>query len=749
MDSKAAPRFSGVEFSTNDTLPSVVRQVLLRNDFFSCFSVKGVDQEVPITMDDTYSAVETAFSRTHHRRRKVFGSAVEDAEREPLQRTDFLTAEDIMQEETRIIGGIFEASDECLDTEDQHSDSKDLPKLSIGEQVVLTAMALEERNGFDGDNDSYEGDVCVQSVLESEGMQETSKTSHKHSPEATEKASRHTLNTFDDSCSDIYTDNRRRSKRIRKPTASFLSESNSIASKITNKPSAPVVQENLDEEALIGSIDGLFVFADKETVTVKDIVVALEAEYGVTLTHKNKVFVRSHLKNLVQGMVEPTVGLNDDERNSEEEHDDDVDTSDPELEDGEEDSYAEPENAKSKRTNEKGRVKELTSREGKLPRRTAKPSAIRIHAEMLRKKRMDELRVRQEELQVQQNKEDQERAEKIAARFDTNTEELKLKRLEDRLDLLQKLDKKRIEVVSGENVGVKLENIEKDVPSIAHTSDSDSDSDLELEIVDSVETDHLKPPVREMSAPSKNQDALLKVLSILPCASSVVTAATKKSEISWSEIGVNVQASPGKSLSARAMLRRTLLLKQRKMGNLWLARELGYNSEQDHLRDCLKAEELKRDRVIKMEEARLKMNERKQLRERMLIDNQEIVGDVDGNNDEDEEEDDWNENVSSASTHDEDEELALAKILEQRENPEHLEEGSCDGELQGVDDEESINDDVHSLDKDEDPSDVLISSINTNVKAQVIDEKSPMDPCEGHEAARHEEKLNLCNPSGP
>ena len=79
-----------------------------------------------------------------------------------------------------------------------------------------------------------------------------------------------------------------------------------------------------------------------------------------------------------------------------------------------------------------------------------KPSHVRIHAEMLRKRRIEELKVRNEELQLKQSKEGQQRAEQIAAKFETNTEELRLKRLEDRLDLLQKLDQKRIKVVSVE-----------------------------------------------------------------------------------------------------------------------------------------------------------------------------------------------------------------------------------------------------------------------------------------------------------
>jgi DEK C terminal domain len=64
--------------------------------------------------------------------------------------------------------------------------------------------------------------------------------------------------------------------------------------------------EQPDDDDLIFSIDNLFVLADMDTVTVKDIVVALEAEYSVTLSKKSKAFVRDRLMNLVEGTAVPT-----------------------------------------------------------------------------------------------------------------------------------------------------------------------------------------------------------------------------------------------------------------------------------------------------------------------------------------------------------------------------------------------------------------------------------------------------------
>jgi hypothetical protein len=67
------------------------------------------------------------------------------------------------------------------------------------------------------------------------------------------------------------------------------------------------------QETLILSIDLLYVHADKETVTVKDIVASLEAEYSQKLDKTTRRLVKSHLAQLVNGKVEPSVPRDIDE----------------------------------------------------------------------------------------------------------------------------------------------------------------------------------------------------------------------------------------------------------------------------------------------------------------------------------------------------------------------------------------------------------------------------------------------------
>ena len=70
---------------------------------------------------------------------------------------------------------------------------------------------------------------------------------------------------------------------------------------------------------------------------------------------------------------------------------------------------------------------------------------------MLRKWRLQGLRVRNEELMQLANQGDQKWAKAIQQKFETDTHELRLKRLEDRLELLAKLDQKRIQFMATSN----------------------------------------------------------------------------------------------------------------------------------------------------------------------------------------------------------------------------------------------------------------------------------------------------------
>ena len=356
-----------------------------------------------------------------------------------------------------------------------------------------------------------------------------------------------------------------------------------------------------DLDTLETSIDVLFELADKNTVTVRDIVSSLEAEYDVKFTKATKNMVRDRLKALIDGAVDEKV-------------DEDEEVSEQGDDESEAEISSDEESFKQNRrpTSKKAKPSRAT-RPVRNASTTKKPSAQRIHADMLRQRRMEELRVRNEEMQAAENKEDQERAQDIAKIFDTNTDELRLKRLEDRLDLLAKLDQKRFQVIvkeedQGEDdeeddevVSSAVENETEKAPEAVSTGESDSDSDDELEILVAPHT--FAATSKVLISPTSKASALLTM--------PLSKALPQKKGVAWSST-----TSPGKS---RAALRTMLQKKQRHIGNLWLARELGYKSEQEHLDDCRKAEARKRSMVIALEEERQKNNERKILRERMLM----------------------------------------------------------------------------------------------------------------------------------
>lgn len=466
--------------------------------------------------------------------------------------------------------------------------------------------------------------------------------------------------------------------------------------------------EQPDEEDLFLSLDNLFNEADAETVTVRQIVSALEAEYGVTLTKATKKQIRERLTGLIQGDITPLVGASeenagnvsdiqaDEESSSEEEEEssDDEEEAGSEYEDEEEEKQAQRA-AKKKQAKEareaKAKLKKASksksssgktgssrsssnSRRKSLRKPKTKKASIHAHAEKLRQKRMQELRVRNEELQLQQSEEDRKRAEMIAAKFETNTDDKRWQRLEDRLDLLQKLDQKRLQIIELDDIPLKqlqkledekakaavaavLKAKEEEKEQEADEEDSDSDDDIELEIEGC--GDNKKSVFPSMAKKS----TALSVLDLADIASPMAKKNPKHKKAFLANLTNNSnrrqqQLSPSRNSNARAMLRSNLLQKQRKMGNMWLARELGYKNEKEHLRDCMEVEKKKRDMVLQREAQRLAANERAQLRERL----QEPVFDEE---EEAELEETMGDASNAAAEGDDDEEMALAKQIEE------------------------------------------------------------------------------------
>ncbi len=429
-------------------------------------------------------------------------------------------------------------------------------------------------------------------------------------------------------------------------------------------------------EKILMATDKLFdEVDDKGSVTVKQILERL----GVPLNKATKKAVRQRLVELITAWQRQQEEEKSDESSKED------DSSDEEGDDGEEEASGEeeeeeiggaddeyepdarkPRASKAKRTRAVAtkRTRRLASertRRKKLNKSLQK-SALRIQAEQLRKKRMQELRVRNEELQYESK--DQERAEQIAAKFETQTDDQLRERLSNRVNLWQKLDQKRWNVLQAQPI-IKpepVETVQANKPEADpidnttdkvpidddHSSDSDSDDDLEI-------TGPTKTLMVTRNSPKKVKR---DVLSLLELSSPKLAGHRKEPAI-----------SPNRSL---ANLKRQLKSKHQKMGNLWLAQELGYKNEQEHIQDCVQLEERKRQLQLAREQERLKESELRQERLLQLGVNYEEEEEEQQSPPDDEESPENHDDEKPTDEDGEDEEIAMARemgVLTSDSNP--------------------------------------------------------------------------------
>uniref|UniRef100_A0A7S4ADR4 DNA replication checkpoint mediator MRC1 domain-containing protein n=1 Tax=Pseudo-nitzschia australis TaxID=44445 RepID=A0A7S4ADR4_9STRA len=536
------------------------------------------------------------------------------------------------------------------------------------------------------------------------------------------------------------------------------------ASKAAKKPSSSSSRLPKKQEWVIAT-DALFVKTeDKSAVTVKQIFLSLEKQFHRKITKQLKTVVRDRLRALITGTAKPafakeketTSNESDSDSNngeiqssSESESDDyseeDADDEASDYSDSDDKNKATKQKKKAlaaKQSKKKKKKKTVADEEAddnededanedakttRTRRRTVRPkrrkAAARAAAKVVeahklrRKKRADELKVRNEEMQLDQTREDEERMDAIAAKFETNTDELRLKRLEDRLDLLQRLDETRISVVVAnetistsptrtptttnedsiekknglkDNAAADIANKEKKVeaPSDSSSSSEEESSSDEEDLVivgmkkpfKPLEPLHNHLPSRglqllkEIGSPKGGGNKKSEQRSKAAADITLPIAATKKSikKMDTDTTAGSAILSPNRSMRARFTLRNALKQKQRRQGNQWLARELGYKTEEDHLKDCRTLADQKRVVVVKLEQERLKANERKQLRERLILQEQQsYISTNDGENNQDDDPEDEEYVPPGEDEHtidvgeEEDEELKLAKEIEQ------------------------------------------------------------------------------------
>ena len=250
--------------------------------------------------------------------------------------------------------------------------------------------------------------------------------------------------------------------------------------------------------------------------------------------------------------------------------------------------------SKSRKKKKQSKNSLAKSRPKRTPKKR-KPNHLKIHHESLRKRQLAQAKIRAEELQEkQQNKlseVDRNRAEAIAKKFQTDSEEMRLKRMEDRMGLLKVLEDKRLMLLNAADVSesqqdqkendgeiqdkkiVKDESFQSEPLETGRNESNDaiddessigseSESDDELEFIPSVDIPKPKPilSVSKESTTARMKTSPNSVISFF--AESSKTTGDDRKPI----------AAKNKFFNPRATLRNALKAKQFQQGNTWLAR---------------------------------------------------------------------------------------------------------------------------------------------------------------------------------
>jgi len=418
------------------------------------------------------------------------------------------------------------------------------------------------------------------------------------------------------------------------PTIS--NDANDVPNKSPSKPKEPTSDE------ILLYTDTLFIKADKDSVTVGDIVRSIETHFQIKLPKKKKKMVKTRLINLITGKAKPE-SIEEESNKSVEENEDPSDLFENDID---EEDNAEEDKHESNDEEWKEEPVALRSKEKKTKRKKRNQRHLE-KANYLLQKQKDMEKVMQEEIDAaaalddenEQSKEDLRRMENIRRKFETNTEEALQSRFEDRLGLLDKLKKKRMEVIcvddeekeTFEKKELKLSTCDKQVALDPEGEKAKAGIDKNEE--DDSSSDESDEEELELILPTKKGNI---ATSLLQKKSPAKKRATKK------------------VTNSRLLLRQNLRNKSIRAGNNWLARELGYENEEEHIEECQRTEK-RRKFLLKKEEEK----NRKKLEESSRLFTDYIA---DMNREEEEEE--WKDE-DEVQKEEEDEEMQMAREMEE------------------------------------------------------------------------------------
>jgi hypothetical protein len=193
----------------------------------------------------------------------------------------------------------------------------------------------------------------------------------------------------------------------------------------------------------------------------------------------------------------------------------------------------------------------------------------------MRKRQLQQQKVLQEEMQQAEQRKisqaDRERAEAIAKKFQTDSEELRLKRAQERLGLIDALVQKRLMLLNSDGEDSSDDNANSEDES---SEDESSEDELEIVGMDSKPTDNYE-------ADSEEEEEELSKDKTSPKGIKRIVASPKKNSpqsiiafFSHSTSNYNNNQTGRNKVvkNPRALLKHALKAKQFENGNKWLAR---------------------------------------------------------------------------------------------------------------------------------------------------------------------------------
>jgi mitogen-activated protein kinase kinase kinase 3 len=214
----------------------------------------------------------------------------------------------------------IQASDEDSDGSFQvDSSSDDAKDEDDDEDDVLVS---DDDKGDDGsytiesdEEDEDDDDVLIYESDESSvGAKPAKKAGASRKKNVKPKARARVIESEDDSDGSIESESQSVASLERSMKAASIAASNSNdesiiqAEVVDDGESAADDDSAPSEETILRAADGLFVAADKESITVRDICNSIEDRFGLTLEKPTKKVIKAHLIALINEEIQPIVG---------------------------------------------------------------------------------------------------------------------------------------------------------------------------------------------------------------------------------------------------------------------------------------------------------------------------------------------------------------------------------------------------------------------------------------------------------